>query len=1078
MPGRSPVSSPFPSPPRSPNHKSTPIVASISARKGPPKLRVPSLSPHRTLRSLKSSSPRLDVWNRDLYSGRTGETSSSEASPTNNATRSKLPALVTFNPMSTSSAFGSQNDDHAATPHTGEPIQVPGDARCNVSSTIPRVPFPQPTSADPPTTADPPEATEEQRQEHSEPGLLLILEDLHRMDPHSLYFLKSLLTLWEQRTAPGYLVVVGTMQAAHGSEDRAAVALTSLQVRAQDAGALISLDTLPKIFARPFVAQRLGVDTVSDEEADTLWRLTDGNPFHLEQLVYALLASGAVDISPDKSSATVQTNALLSPASPLMSPAGSPLHINAPTVSAAFDCGSKQLLHLLRARMDNLDVVSSMAVKAGAVLGMTFEYSQLRRVFPLREHRFSLKSILKNLCDLRILRLSSSSSSQPTYSFLHTYMRETAYGTMLRSDRRRLHRQIAKDLSAQPLSAMPAATLCALLATHWEAAISDHGQDSTDDLVSALEALTDFACLSFHAQSFEQLNRTLNRVQDIIAEAPMYFRRIARVELDGQFLLAWGASYTNTISPERGRAAVLRAIELSRSLEMGMRAGQRKVLTSYESMVLEVNTLSYACSFMHTDLKRALAMTESVFTSGVDPCARALAFAYMSLFWGMSNLPHHDLSLEVLQTVLDLWPGASSADQTRGKGETLADWLVRVALSLPLLGPKEDNRLLVFGMGEPFGMIMFRAAMQRALSGSFTDAQRIFTKMTERMDLVECPVHEGFLSRAEVVHAVLYHFADGVALCVQNTDVIQKVAFMQRRHRVLEIAVELQAARGDMSWCRENAGASPNETEERLFDELIDLTNQGNYWAYTFYTTNFALTSKSWLKTAERQLAKWEKNEYAFMLPERLRLRAELELRKALWTPPPPPAAPMTPDSHADKEFFEPNEADSPRPPRLSVDSNAPKMIRKDSVLTVETLAGGDSEDGSSPVSRHDCWRATPPLSPHTDENRDGPPPYPDVPHAVLARDLDDATDRRIRDLFGVALSAALSSPSCQLWALHCTVSVVRYEQQRRLAATDEERSEWVRRLKEVAALVDVQDMPRTGILAEAEELAGVPLWD
>ena len=93
----------------------------------------------------------------------------------------------------------------------------------------------------------------------------------------------------------------------------------------------------------------------------------------------------------------------------------------------------------LMARLDRLGSSKRLAQVASA-LGRDVAFAQLSAVSGLKED--ALRAELTRLVDAEIM--VPRSGPQDTFSFRHTLIQEAAYSSLLRSDRREHHAQIAK----------------------------------------------------------------------------------------------------------------------------------------------------------------------------------------------------------------------------------------------------------------------------------------------------------------------------------------------------------------------------------------------------------------------------------------------------------------------------------------------------------------------------------------------------------------------------------------------------------------------------------------------------------
>jgi class 3 adenylate cyclase len=118
----------------------------------------------------------------------------------------------------------------------------------------------------------------------------------------------------------------------------------------------------------------------------------------------------------------------------------------------------------VRAEVDALPPSQQLVLKTASVIGSTFALELLRGVHPLRRERPALPDILASLVRLELLRAEPDAPTD-RFSFVHEATRTRAYDLLLVSQRRRLHRRIARWYERSG-SASDGATVAA----HWERA--------------------------------------------------------------------------------------------------------------------------------------------------------------------------------------------------------------------------------------------------------------------------------------------------------------------------------------------------------------------------------------------------------------------------------------------------------------------------------------------------------------------------------------------------------------------------------------------------------------------------------
>ena len=104
---------------------------------------------------------------------------------------------------------------------------------------------------------------------------------------------------------------------------------------------------------------------------------------------------------------------------------------------------SSSLHASLMARLDRLGEARDI-VKVAAALGRRFDFPVLQAVLPDRAEA-GLKAALQQIIDAELI-LPIGPSAPASFAFRHALIQDTAYGTLLRGERRALHGRIAKAL--------------------------------------------------------------------------------------------------------------------------------------------------------------------------------------------------------------------------------------------------------------------------------------------------------------------------------------------------------------------------------------------------------------------------------------------------------------------------------------------------------------------------------------------------------------------------------------------------------------------------------------------------------
>jgi tetratricopeptide (TPR) repeat protein len=247
--------------------------------------------------------------------------------------------------------------------------------------------------------------------------VLMIVEDLHWLDPSTLEFLELLL----DQVPTMHLYTVLTCRPTFEPPWGFRAHLTRL-----------ALDRLTPPQAEEMVGRMLGGQALPAEVLQQIVTKTDGIPLFVEEVTKAVLESGRLTAVQDQ-------DAWRGPSSTLAIPTS--LH------------------EALLARLDRLGSAKGVA-QLGATLGRQFTYVLLRAVSPLEDA--ALQRDLATLVAAELL-YQRGQPPQAVYMFKHALIQEAAYETVLKSVRRQTHRRILQVLEAQSETA---ASAPALLAYH------------------------------------------------------------------------------------------------------------------------------------------------------------------------------------------------------------------------------------------------------------------------------------------------------------------------------------------------------------------------------------------------------------------------------------------------------------------------------------------------------------------------------------------------------------------------------------------------------------------------------------
>jgi predicted ATPase/class 3 adenylate cyclase len=150
------------------------------------------------------------------------------------------------------------------------------------------------------------------------------------------------------------------------------------------------------------------------EAVDEIVARTDGVPLFVEELTKAVIEAG-------------------SGAELVLSATPNSARVVPPTLHAS-----------LMARLDRLGATAKEVAQVGAAIGREFSYELLAAV-AARQNHTEVRNVLSRLVEAGLL-FQRGSPPEASYIFKHALVQDAAYSTLLRKQRRQLHRDIAQRL--------------------------------------------------------------------------------------------------------------------------------------------------------------------------------------------------------------------------------------------------------------------------------------------------------------------------------------------------------------------------------------------------------------------------------------------------------------------------------------------------------------------------------------------------------------------------------------------------------------------------------------------------------
>ncbi|WP_299397631.1 AAA family ATPase [Pelagibius sp.] len=256
--------------------------------------------------------------------------------------------------------------------------------------------------------------------------LMMIVEDLHWIDPTSLEFLQRL----AQRISNQRIMLILTLRPE-----------AEARMRPLFPGTGLSLDRLQRPECETIIRHIVQDKDFPQDLVDTIAERTDGVALFIEQLTKAVLESNAVVDLGDRYEVAAETPATSIPTT---------------------------LRGSLLARLDRYPAAREVA-QMGAVIGREFSFKMLATISDLSEH--DLQRALDRLVEAQLL-YQAGAPPRAIYRFKHALVQEMAYSSLLKKKRRRVHAQIAAFLEDR--SPHLTITEPELLAHHYAQAVLPH----------------------------------------------------------------------------------------------------------------------------------------------------------------------------------------------------------------------------------------------------------------------------------------------------------------------------------------------------------------------------------------------------------------------------------------------------------------------------------------------------------------------------------------------------------------------------------------------------------------------------
>jgi adenylate cyclase len=242
--------------------------------------------------------------------------------------------------------------------------------------------------------------------------LTLFIDDLHWIDPISsdaLFFLAKL-------TLSKPLIIVGTFRPL-GDENPFNKRLVQIGTMFSHSIHHFKLERFPRQDSLDLLKKMMPKDELPAGLQEVILQRSGGNPFYIEEYLRTLIESGF--LIPTSEGLLLNPNAEMSA-------------LPTPTSLEA----------LLRARVDALDIPDRQVLQGAAVLGFTFRTNILEKLIP--QPRFEIA-----LNNLEARALIEPTADSDAWQFTHSLLEIVVYESLLRKQKKSLHRQAAKLLEKE-----------------------------------------------------------------------------------------------------------------------------------------------------------------------------------------------------------------------------------------------------------------------------------------------------------------------------------------------------------------------------------------------------------------------------------------------------------------------------------------------------------------------------------------------------------------------------------------------------------------------------------------------------
>jgi DNA-binding winged helix-turn-helix (wHTH) protein len=355
--------------------------------------------------------------------------------------------------------------------------------------------------------------------------VVLVLEDLHWIDPSTLAFLSYL----ARRREPARLLVIGTYRENEVERSDHPLKTVKAELQLHKLCAHLRLKLLAKSAVGEYLGARFESMHISPDFLQTVYRRSEGNPLFMVNVTDYLAGREFI----------VRHNDRLS----LIE-------------SGERDRVPETLRDLIERQVDALPQADRELLEIASVAGTTFSVAVIARA--LGQAREKTETLYRDLAKASEylqyagLRKRPNGRGTPRYSFVHALYQNVIYDRLTAERRRQLHQAIGERTEAAYTGAPQ--RVAAELAVHFERA---------GDLERALKYLLQAAQNSIDLSAYSETIDYASKGLDLAESMPATTQR-RELELNLQLLTAVAVCASKGYAANETQDAFLRARELSR----------------------------------------------------------------------------------------------------------------------------------------------------------------------------------------------------------------------------------------------------------------------------------------------------------------------------------------------------------------------------------------------------------------------------------------------------------------------------------------------------------------------------------